>query len=689
MRAPAALQSIADAAPALGIVAAVLGVVKTMALDQPAGRGPGRDDRRCPGRHLPGRLSSPTASSGPIAAKMNQTYEEDAQFYAIIRDCLVGLSAGPLGADRGRAGARQRADHAAAQLPRHGRGAGRPARPIRWRPDRDEPRAAPDHHPPRPVHRGGHGHHGGAWKVAYADFVTAMMAFFLLLWLISSASDETKKGLADFFSNATVNIGPPGGVGGVLDGMTVMPSSVPPLPTSPFDRPPSCRRRPRTRRRPRPWARPRASRSLPPTMAVARGRAARDAAELENRPVRSGQGRDPGGAAGRARAARLQGQPADRADARGLRIRSWTATQLPMFPVGSDAMYPHTRRLLELVVEAIAELPNRVSMRGHTDSLPFAAGCRPTTTGISRPTAPTPPAWRWSVPDSTRGGWPRWSGKGRRRAPRRRSPDRSAQPAHLGRAAARRVRRPQLRPAVRQAARRRRGRLTLAVTRGLTVPRSADLSRDGGAWTRRRFGPSTGDRRIDAAPPLELEHVAGRRHAGPGRATGRRQRGAAARHRGRAARPRRVHREVRRDAGRHRARWGFAAAILDWRGQGGSDRFLADRQRGHVVQVEDYLADLAAVMARLEQLRAAAAAPDAGPLDGRAYRPALPARPARPVRRRGDDRPDVRHPPAADAGAGGARALRSSRSGSARRTRYAPGQRDLRSRSLRLRRATG
>ena len=37
---------------------------------------------------------------------------------------------------------------------------------------------------------GGHGHHGGAWKVAYADFVTAMMAFFLLLWLLASASEE-------------------------------------------------------------------------------------------------------------------------------------------------------------------------------------------------------------------------------------------------------------------------------------------------------------------------------------------------------------------------------------------------------------------------------------------------------------------------------------------------------------------
>ena len=51
------------------------------------------------------------------------------------------------------------------------------------------------------------------------------------------------------------------------------------------------------------------------------------------------------------------------------------------------------------------------------------------------------------------------------------------------------------------------------------------------------------------------------------------------------------------------AGWGFAVAILDWRGQGGSDRYLPQRDRGHVVQVEDYLADLAAVMARLDHLR--------------------------------------------------------------------------------------
>lgn len=50
------------------------------------------------------------------------------------------------------------------------------------------------------IKKGGHGHHGGAWKVAYADFVTAMMAFFLLLWLLTATPVENLKGLADYFS---------------------------------------------------------------------------------------------------------------------------------------------------------------------------------------------------------------------------------------------------------------------------------------------------------------------------------------------------------------------------------------------------------------------------------------------------------------------------------------------------------
>lgn len=67
------------------------------------------------------------------------------------------------------------------------------------------------------VKKAAHGHHGGAWKIAYADFVTAMMAFFLLLWLISMTTPEQKEGLASYF--APPNISPTtSGSGGVMGG---------------------------------------------------------------------------------------------------------------------------------------------------------------------------------------------------------------------------------------------------------------------------------------------------------------------------------------------------------------------------------------------------------------------------------------------------------------------------------------
>ncbi len=65
------------------------------------------------------------------------------------------------------------------------------------------------------IKKGGHGHHGGAWKVAYADFVTAMMAFFLLLWLLSSAPKKTLEGIAEYFS-PTVGLKDAVGIG--IDG---------------------------------------------------------------------------------------------------------------------------------------------------------------------------------------------------------------------------------------------------------------------------------------------------------------------------------------------------------------------------------------------------------------------------------------------------------------------------------------
>ncbi|MFZ5913838.1 MAG: flagellar motor protein MotB, partial [Pseudomonadota bacterium] len=64
------------------------------------------------------------------------------------------------------------------------------------------------------------GHHGGAWKVAYADFVTAMMAFFLMLWLLSTTTKEQKEGISDYFTMALVSAAT-GGSDGMLGGQSL------------------------------------------------------------------------------------------------------------------------------------------------------------------------------------------------------------------------------------------------------------------------------------------------------------------------------------------------------------------------------------------------------------------------------------------------------------------------------------
>ncbi|GAA6150347.1 MULTISPECIES: flagellar motor protein MotB [Paracoccaceae] len=69
---------------------------------------------------------------------------------------------------------------------------------------------------------GGGGHHGGGWKVAYADFMTAMMAFFLLLWILAASDEEALRGLADYF---TPSLSQSGGKGqGMLDGQIIAPN---------------------------------------------------------------------------------------------------------------------------------------------------------------------------------------------------------------------------------------------------------------------------------------------------------------------------------------------------------------------------------------------------------------------------------------------------------------------------------
>src|SRR3546814_6360522 len=82
------------------------------------------------------------------------------------------------------------------------------------------------------VKKAAHAHHGGAWKIAYAYVVTAMMAFVLLMWLISMTTPEQKQGLADYFAPASVSRSTSGS-GGILGGTAFdsegsrMPGSAP------------------------------------------------------------------------------------------------------------------------------------------------------------------------------------------------------------------------------------------------------------------------------------------------------------------------------------------------------------------------------------------------------------------------------------------------------------------------------
>ncbi|MEO1137044.1 MAG: flagellar motor protein MotB [Pseudomonadota bacterium] len=73
----------------------------------------------------------------------------------------------------------------------------------------------------------GGGHHGGAWKVAYADFVTAMMAFFLLMWLLNATTEDQRKGLADYFDPSIPISRISGGGNGALSGSSVFDENIP------------------------------------------------------------------------------------------------------------------------------------------------------------------------------------------------------------------------------------------------------------------------------------------------------------------------------------------------------------------------------------------------------------------------------------------------------------------------------
>ncbi len=204
--------------------------------------------------------------------------------------------------------------------------------------------------------KGGGGHHGGSWKVAYADFVTAMMAFFLLLWLLGITDEMQRNGISDWFKNPAGIKGPGGAstsmikLGGTKDipkgdgkkSEQVAPSSQPEVKKSPRKKVEKVEEVERKEDRKR----------LDKLMEKLK-------AAIEN----SKELRD------------FKDQLLLQITPDGLRIQIIDKKKRPMFALGKAVLKSYTKVILRKISKIIVqEVPNLVSITGHTDATPFPNG---------------------------------------------------------------------------------------------------------------------------------------------------------------------------------------------------------------------------------------------------------------------------------------------------------------------------
>jgi chemotaxis protein MotB len=204
------------------------------------------------------------------------------------------------------------------------------------------------------IKKGGHGHHGGAWKIAYADFVTAMMAFFLLMWLLGSTSEGDKKGIADYFQSP-LRVAMAGGTGSG-DSSHVLKGGGQDL----------TRTTGQVKR-----GEVEAKRDTVNLQALKAEQVRAEVARLEDLK-RKVENR----IAANAKLSQMSSQIRLDMTRDGLRIQIVDEQNRPMFDSGSPVVQPHMRELLHEIAQVLSDVPNRLTLEGHTDAQPFAAGDR-------------------------------------------------------------------------------------------------------------------------------------------------------------------------------------------------------------------------------------------------------------------------------------------------------------------------
>ena len=218
------------------------------------------------------------------------------------------------------------------------------------------------------------GHHGGAWKVAYADFVTAMMAFFLLLWLLNAVTEEQLTGISNFFAPSMASKSE-SGAGGILGGQVIgegaqtsqhsSPSLVEHLPPSSIgpggdDLTSSATGNPDDNGKGEKQFQGMSETQFKEKMAEREQQKFDKAKEMLENAMKGIPELKP-----------FQGSMLVDNTPEGLRIQITDQDGLAMFPPGSSAMYGHTRALIDLVSRIVNQLPNKIAVTGHTDGIPF------------------------------------------------------------------------------------------------------------------------------------------------------------------------------------------------------------------------------------------------------------------------------------------------------------------------------
>ena len=201
------------------------------------------------------------------------------------------------------------------------------------------------------------GHHGGAWKLAYADFVTAMMAFFLLMWLLGSTASGDLKGIAEFFLNP-LKVGMSGGTG-AGDATSILKGGGKDL-TSSSGQVKNGEVQ---------------AKKKAPSLKEAKAEELRKEFEQREKATLSGLKQSIERLIeGNSMLRQFKNQLLIDVTPEGLRIQIIDEQNRPMFDTSSAELKPYSRVILREIGKALNAVPNKVSFSGHTDAAQFGGG---------------------------------------------------------------------------------------------------------------------------------------------------------------------------------------------------------------------------------------------------------------------------------------------------------------------------